>query len=213
MTDPSAAVAAAAFLDLVAGQRGHFRLESGHHGRLWLDLDPLFADPRRVEPLVTDLAAALRPHDAAVVCGPLLGGAFLAQLIARALDAEFAFTQRVVPAAGADRDALFQARYVLPPALAARVRGKRVAIVDDVMSAGSALRGTYVELRAHGATVVAAGALLVLGATGERFFVERGVAVKAVAREDYALWPPNDCPLCAAGVPVEDAAAREGDSV
>lgn len=42
----------AAFLELVAGRRGHFRLESGYHSRLWLDLDPLFAEPRRIEPFV-----------------------------------------------------------------------------------------------------------------------------------------------------------------
>src|SRR5882672_6929534 len=75
----------AAFLELVSGRRGHFRLESGHHSALWLDLDPLFAEPLRIEPLVATLTNALRPHDVAVVCGPLLGGAFLAQLVAHAL--------------------------------------------------------------------------------------------------------------------------------
>ena len=87
MSEPTAA--AAAFLDLVTGRRGHFRLESGHHGRLWLDLDPLFCEPRRVEPMVAALASALRPHRADVVCGPLLGGAFLAQIVARELGTEF----------------------------------------------------------------------------------------------------------------------------
>jgi hypothetical protein len=32
------------------------------------------------------------------VCGPLVGGAFLAQATAAALDVEFAFTERVMPA-------------------------------------------------------------------------------------------------------------------
>ena len=88
---------AAAFLEIVKGRRGHFRLESGHHGALWLDLDPLFSEPRSVEPFVTSLAAALRPHDVSVVCGPLLGGAFLAQLVSRALEVRFCFTERVMP--------------------------------------------------------------------------------------------------------------------
>lgn len=52
---------------------------------------------------------------------------------------------------------LYRARYRIPGALAERVAGKRFAIVDDVMSAGSALRGTYADLRAHGATCVVAG--------------------------------------------------------
>ena len=102
---------------------------------------------------------------------------------------------------------LYRARYVLPSAFSARLRGKRVAMVDDVMSAGSALRGTYAELQAHDAVPVVAGALLVLGSTGADFFAERGVAVEAVARDDYDLWLPADCPLCASGLPLEDVAA------
>ena len=191
-------------LEMVAGRRGHFRLESGHHSGLWLDLDPLFAEPRRIAPFVAALTSALRPHAVSAVCGPLVGGAFLAQLVAHALDVEFCFTERVMPA---ERGGLYRARYRLPSAFGARLRGKRVAVVDDVMSAGSALRGTYAELQSHGATPVVAGALLVLGSTGARYFAEHGVTVEAVAREDYELWLPDDCPLCAAGLPIEDVAA------
>lgn len=196
----------AAFLELVSGRCGHFRLESGHHGGLWLDLDPLFVDTVRIEPLATALADALRPYGADAVCGPLLGGAFLAQIVARALGVEFYFTERVPPP---DDGGLFRVRYRLPPALASRVRGKRLAIVDDVMSAGSALRGTHAELQAHGGIVVAAGALLVLGHAGAAFFAEHGIPVEAFARDDYPLWLPDACPLCAAGVPLEDVTAAE----
>lgn len=195
---------AAAFLELVAGRRGHFRLESGHHSALWLDLDPLFAEPRRIVPFVSSLADSLRRHAVSAVCGPLLGGAFLAQLLAHALSVKFCFTERVMPG---QPGGLYQARYVLPSAFISRLRGKRVAMVDDVMSAGSALRGTYAELKAHDAEPVVAGALLVLGSTGAGFFAERGVAVEAVARHDYDLWLPAACPLCASSFPVEDVAA------
>jgi orotate phosphoribosyltransferase len=199
MGEPSAA----ALLELVAGRRGHFRLESGHHSGLWLDLDPLFAEPRRIDPFVATLTNALRPYGVGGVCGPLLGGAFLAQLVARSLAVEFCFTERVPALPTGD---LYQARYRLPPVFASRVCGKRLAIVDDVMSAGSALRGTCAELQAHGALPVVAGALLVLGSTGAGFFVQRGVAVEAAARDDYELWPPADCPLCTGGLPLEDVA-------
>ena len=194
----------AAFLELVAGRRGHFRLESGHHGGLWLDLDPLFAEPRRVAPWAAALVEGVRRHAVSAVCGPLLGGAFLAQLVAHALGVEFWYTERVIPSEGGG---LYRARYLLPPALAGRARGKRVAMVDDVMSAGSALRGTFAELRSHGAVPVVAGALLVLGSAGSNFFAEHGVPVESVARAPYELWPPDACPRCAAGEPLEDVAA------
>ena len=192
--------AAEAFMAMVAGREGHFQLESGHHSELWLDLDALFAEPRRVAPLVSLLTDALRPYNVAVVCGPLIGGAFLAQAIAAALEVEFAFTERVMPPVAHN---LFPARYRLPPAFAPRVRGRRIAIVDDVMSAGSAARGTYSELRIHEALPTVVGALLVLGSTGSDFFQDQTVAVEAVARRPYQLWLPATCPLCALSVPLE----------
>lgn len=191
---------ATSFFELTAGRRGHFQLESGHHSEFWLDLDALFADPIRIEPFVTKLANSLRGYEVMTVCGPLLGGAFLAQLVAHALAQEFCFTERVMPSGA---DGLYPARYCLPPAFSARVRGQRIAIIDDVMSAGSALRGTYSELQAHGAIPVVAGALLVLGDTGVAFFREQNVAVEAVVRQDYNLWLPEECPHCVAGVPLE----------
>jgi orotate phosphoribosyltransferase len=195
--------------DLVEGRRGHFLLESGLHSDLWLDLDPLFADQARVAPFVSELAAQLRAYDVDVVCGALVGGAFLAQLLAQALSVEFCYTEktsrslgRFAPVPSEARDLLFQARYELPAAFATRVGGKRVAIVDDVMSAGSALRGTYAALRPLGANVVVAGALVVLGDKGADYFAAKGVPVVFTARDNFATWTPAECPLCAAAVPL-----------
>jgi orotate phosphoribosyltransferase len=190
----------AALMKLVSARRGHFRLESGYHSALWLELDALFAEPGSIAPFVTELSEKIRPHGASVVCGPLLGGAFLAQLVAHALDVEFCFTERVMPTAA---NGLYAVSYVLPPVFHARVRGKRVAIVDDVMSAGSALRGTFAELDKQGAATVVAGALLVLGTKGVDFFSEREIAVESVGRDELDLWSPGECPRCAAGEPVE----------
>jgi orotate phosphoribosyltransferase len=193
--------------DLVSARRGHFRLESGYHSTLWLELDALFAEPRAIAPFVAALSAKIRPHAVSVVCGPLLGGAFLAQLVAHALDVEFCFTERVTPV---ETNGLYAVRYVLPPAYHARVRERRVAIVDDVMGAGSALRGTFAELRAHGATTVVAGALLVLGTRGVDFFSEREVAVESVDTDGFDLWAPDECPRCAAGEPIEEVTDAPG---
>jgi orotate phosphoribosyltransferase len=87
------------------------------------------------------------------------------------------------------------------------VRNKRLAVVDDAISAGSAVRGTYTELRAHGAEPVVIGALLLLGSATTAFFEQRGVPIEAVARRPFELWPPADCPLCASRVPLEDLAS------
>ena len=116
MTEPTAT----SFLELISARRGHFQLESGHHSELWFDLDALFAAPRRIEPFVNQLAESLRRYNVAAVCGPLLGGAFLAQLVAHALEVQFCFTERVMPH---DTSGLFRARYILPAAFRAERAG------------------------------------------------------------------------------------------
>jgi orotate phosphoribosyltransferase len=185
---------------LLAARRGHFLLESGHHGELWLDLDGLFARPARVEPFVEQLARRLAEHGAEAVCGPLVGGAFVAQAVAARLDVECAWTERV--AAPAD-DGLYAARYRVPGALRDRLDGLGVAIVDDVVNAGSATRATLADLRACGARPVALGALLVLGSGAADLASAEGLALESVAGLPNAIWEPAVCPLCEAGEPLE----------
>src|SRR5690606_28520745 len=76
-------------LALLSACTGHFPLESGHHGGLCLDLDSLFFEPAAVEPFAHRLADLVRPHAPDVVCGPLVGGAYLAQVVAARLGARF----------------------------------------------------------------------------------------------------------------------------
>lgn len=194
-----------AIFDLVEGRRGHFRMESGYHSSLWFELDGLFDDPAKIEPSIARLADLVRPHQVDAVCGPATGGAILAEAVARVLGVPAYPTEKTT---SAGRDGLFTAMYRLKAGVAPGVDGKRVAIVDDVMSAGSSLRATLIELESHGAVIIVAGALLVLGDVGSRYFEERGITVEAPDRSKYDLWAPSDCPLCSAGVPLEDPLAK-----
>ena len=74
-------------------REGHFLLESGYHTDLWLTLDTLFVSPRDVAPLVKTLAGRLQRHEVSAVCGPLQGGAFLAQSVATVLGLDFYFSE------------------------------------------------------------------------------------------------------------------------
>jgi orotate phosphoribosyltransferase len=188
------------FLALTPRRRGHFRLESGYHTDLWLDLDSLFATPDRVAPFVARLTEALRSYHVDLVCGPVVGGARLAQLIAESLEVDFCFAERVTADSA---EGLYAVRYRLPPLRAASVEGRRVALVDDVVSAGSAVKATCDALRAAGSSIVAAGALLVLGQMGQSLLASEGIPVEAVFRREFSLWSPSDCRLCAAGQPLE----------
>jgi orotate phosphoribosyltransferase len=146
------------------------------------------------------LARRLAARGAEAVCGPLVEGAFLAQMVAQELDAEFYFAEQFARPRG---DGLYPVGYRIPAALRPAVRGKRVAVVDDVINAGSAVRGAFADLRACGARPVAVAALLVLGPPASAFAAGEGVPLESLAYLPNVLWEPPACPLCAAGVPLE----------
>jgi orotate phosphoribosyltransferase len=189
-----------ALLELLAGRRGHFQMESGYHSECWFDLDTLLAQREQLAPFISELARRLSSHSVEVICGPMSGGAHLAELIAAELKLSYAFTERIVPSAVTG---LFPVRYQIPAGRRASMRGKTVAIVDDAISAGSAIRGTFTDLLDCGARPVVLGALFVFGEAAARFASERHVALESIARLSFGMWPPADCPLCRAGTPVE----------
>ena len=178
-------------LELLSARRGHFILESGQHGNLWLELDSLFLRPARLQPFVRALARRLAAHGVEAVVGPLIGGAFVAEMIATELDIGFAFAERRHDGRGVS--------YAVPSALHPGLRGRAVAIVDDAINPGSATRATFAALTALGARPVAVGALLILGETALPAFAARGLAVESIARLPNELWEPDACTLCAAG--------------
>jgi orotate phosphoribosyltransferase len=187
-------------VDLMSGTRGHFRFESGHHGELWLELDSLFVRPEALARPVAELARRLSALGVEAVCGPLVGGAFLAQMLAARLEVEFFYS---APSARPRRAALYSAEYRLPAAVRERVRGRAVAVVDDVINAGSATRATLGDLRQCGASVIAISALLTLGSAAAVLADAEGVALEALANLPNTLWAPVECPLCAAGTPLD----------
>jgi orotate phosphoribosyltransferase len=189
-------------LSAVPARKGHFRLESGYHTDVWLTLDALFTDQAAIAPEVDALAARLRAYPLTGVCGPFVGGAFLAQALAARLGLKFFYTQASpdVPQSG-----MFKAAYRLTPELRRLAAGHRLAVVDEAISAGSSVRATIAEATDAGATVVVVAALLALGETGVAHFAAAGLPLETLDRRPLVMWTPDDCPLCQSGLPLETA--------
>jgi orotate phosphoribosyltransferase len=182
--------------DLAHPRHGHFDLGTGYHGDLWLDLDALFLRPALLRPHVRWLADRLRPHQVDAVCGPMEGGAFLAQAIADRLGTAFLAAYRAVPAQPGEAT-----DYRLP-GVPGGISGWRVAIADDAVNAGTAVRACSSLLRAGGAVPVAVAALLSLGPASASVAAETSAPLYAVGAIDSQAWPAGKCLLCAAGTPL-----------
>ena len=185
--------------ELARPRRGHFDLGTGNHGDLWLDLDGLFLFPERLRPDVQRLADRLGRYQPGAVCGPLAGGAFLALMIAGMLGAAF------LPAYPGPSQP--PGAYRLAPALRDRIDGWRVAVVDDAINAGTAVRASCQELRDAGAVPVAVAALLAIGRASTVVTGALGLPFHAGTTMPSQVWPAADGPLGQNGTPPDQPAA------
>jgi orotate phosphoribosyltransferase len=199
MAEPALRNADQALLDIVAERNGHFVLESGYHAATWLELDRLFTRPAELLPFVSLLANKISQRRLELVCGPLTGGAFLAQMIATQLGVDFCWAEPI----RTERRGLFAVDYRIPAAIRGNIAGRRVAIVDDAISAGSAVRGTLADLDVIGARTIVLGALLVLGPAADELADRRGFPLERVVDVPFRTWLPAECPLCASSTPLE----------
>jgi orotate phosphoribosyltransferase len=205
MTAPAPAID---LLHLLPARQGHFLLESGHHGQLWLEMPALCLRPERVKPLASALAERLRAHAVQIVCGPLVEGAFVALMVAEALGLPFTYAQPHRRA----RTGLFPVGYEIPGPLQAALRGRRIAIVNDVINAGSAVRGTLAALQACAGVPLVIATLATLGEAPARLAADEGVALETLTALPNQIWTPETCPQCALGVPLEHPGGEPGPS-
>lgn len=185
---------------LLAGRRGHFKTESGYHSEWWFELDRLFDEPARLQPFVVQLAQQLADYRVEVICGPMTGGALLAERVAAELGCTYVFTERIVPAG---KSGLFPVAYRVPEVHRAGLRGRTIAIVDDAVSAGSAARGTYADLIACEARPAVLGALFAFGPAAAQLAAAHQLGLVALASLPLGVWRPEECPHCRAGLPLE----------
>ena len=201
-------------IGLARPRRGHFDLGTGFHGDLWLDLDAVFLRPSLLRPHVDQLAERLRRHRIDAVCGPLEGGAFLAYALAETLDAAFLPAYRDQSGTGTGT----APAYRLPDVATdpggtggtggtGGIGGWRVAIADDAINAGTAVRACAGQLHSRGAVPVAVAALLSLGPASAAVAEGISVPLYTAGAVESRAWPAGQCPLCAGDIPFTELAS------
>jgi len=176
--------------------RGHFRLTSGLHSPEYMQCALLLQYPEYAEQLGRNLAHALRSlvGESAidVVASPAIGGLIIGHEVARALGARHIF---------AERDA--SGRMILRRGLSA-ASGERAVVVEDVITTGGSSREVIQLLRESGANVVAAASIV--DRSGGRASLE--APHTALVTLGFTSYPPDECPLCRQGLPVEKPGSR-----
>jgi orotate phosphoribosyltransferase len=193
-------------VELARPRYGHFDLGTGYHGDLWLDLDALFVRPALLRPHVRSLADRLRELGVDAVCGPMEGGAFLAYALADLLEVAFVPAYR---AAAADAGAATAYRLGWAGDAGDGIGGWRVAIADDAVNAGTAVKACTGQLRDCEAVPVAVAALLSVGSASRTLPATLSLPFYAVDEMESQAWLPAECRLCADGVPLTDPSSQD----
>ena len=176
--------------------QGHFRLTSGLHSAEYLQSALVLQHPAAAEKLGRLLAEELRqyaPAGAKLVAAPALGGLIIGHEVARALGARFLFTERD---ANTKVMALRRGFTVSPEETA--------VVVEDVITTGGSTQDVIEVLTAAGAKVLAAGSII--DRSGGHASV--GVPRVALATLQVAAHYPEQCPMCALGIPVVKPGSR-----
>ncbi len=174
------------FRDAGAYLEGHFELSSGKHSDRYLEKFAVLQWPRQTERLCAAIVERVRGSDVTTVAGPTTGGIILAHEVARQLGVRAVYAERDE----SGRGRAFRRGFHLAP-------GERVLVVDDILSTGGSVQETIEAVRATGATVVAAAVLVDRSSTADI-----GVPLVALWRTSIPAYDPDECPQCAAGVPV-----------
>jgi len=174
------------FEDSGAVLRGHFRLTSGRHSPVYWEKAKVLQYPAYTEKLCKMIAGHFRQAKIDLVAGPTTPGIILAYETARQLGVRAIFAEK---ADGGGRE--FRRGFVIQP-------GERVLVVDDVLTTGGSVRAVIAAVRQLGGVVAGVGVLVDRTASK----VDFGVPFYACHRADEVSYPPEECPLCAAGVPL-----------
>lgn len=170
-------------------KEGHFLYASGRHGEVYLEKFDLLRNPAATVDVCQGFADYARDLAIDVVVGPTTGGVILAFETARQLGVMAAYAERA--SEGASGREIRRGTTFAP--------GTRVLLVDDILTTGGSVRETLEALRQHPVEVVAIG-VMVDRSGGKTTFGD--VPLFALSAKEFSSWLPEECPLCAQGIPL-----------
>jgi len=187
----------AEFLELLkdtgALLEGHFLLSSGLHSQKYVQCARLLQHPELAERACRALAERVRRWgEVDAVVGPALGGIIVAHELARALGARGMFAERV------DAEMALRRGFWIAP-------GERVLIAEDVVTTGRSSLEVAELVASLGGKVVGVACLVDRRPGGGFPF-----PLVSLARLAIEAFPPEECPLCRRGLPVEKPGSRPG---
>jgi len=142
--------------------------------------------PSYTEQLCRLIADHFRKQEIQVVAGPTTGGIILAFEVARQLGVRGIFAEKE-----REKERAFRRGFNINP-------GERVLIVDDILTTGSSIREVMAAVEKLKGVIIGIGVLV----DRSEQKVDFGVPLFSCHRAETITYSPEDCPLCAAKIPL-----------
>lgn len=187
-----------------AFKEGHFLLKSGNHSDRYVDKSLLTTHTRETREVCRMMADDFRSANIEVVVAPAVGAVILSQEVAEELGSDVLplFAEKE----GRDREGneTFKLRGSYPELVA----GRRVLLVEDILTTGGSVVGVKKAVEAAGGQIVGiAGIVNRGGVTAEKLNVPR---LSTLASLEIPMWTPDACGLCHDGVPIDNQVGHGG---
>lgn len=182
---------------------GHFVFTSGRHSSVYVNKDAVYARTSEISKLCRIIAAQFAGFDPQMVIAPAVGGVVLSQWTTHHLSTlskrDFSVPDPVLAAyAEKSKDGR---EFVIKREYAKLIPGKRVLVVEDVLTTGGSAKSVVKAVRKIGGEVIGVGALFNRGNVTKR---KLGGVPKlfSICNEKMDDWPEDKCSLCVDGVPI-----------
>ncbi len=170
---------------------GHFKLASGLHSNRYVEKFRLLEDPETTSKIIAEMAEKVRAYEPDVIVGPVTGGIILSYEMARQLGTLAYFTEKTA-------DGGMELRRGFD------VKGKRVLLIEDIVTTGGSIIKAAEAVRAAGGEVVAF-AILVDRSSG-RF--KPDAPFEALITLEIESFQPDNLPDWLAKIPIREPGSK-----
>jgi orotate phosphoribosyltransferase len=176
----------------------HIVYTSGRHGSSYVNKDALYPHTATTSDVCAQIAQHFAATNIEAVAGPTVGGVIMAQWTAHHLGAILGREIMAVYAEEEQTEAGKQRTF--RRGYDALVAGRRVLVVEDILTTGGSARTVVEAVVKAGGTVVGVAALCNRGGvTAEVLGAPELYSLTSVPLES---WAAEECPLCASLIPV-----------
>jgi orotate phosphoribosyltransferase len=171
---------------------GHFLLTSGKHSDRYMQCAKLFVYPDISEKFCGEIAEEFKNEGINLVIGPALGGVIMSFDVARLMKVRNIFAER-------ENGVMTLRRGFEIP------HDAKVLVVEDVITTGGSVTEVVSLVKEAGAKVCGV-AVIVDRSAGKADF---GCRLYSCIQMDIPAYPPDNCPVCATGIPLVKLGSRK----